>query len=108
MNSTRRDTAALHDRLSAHFAPGSVSELDLGATGASNDTLFFTVTQPDRASERYVLRAQIGGHQLFLGVEVLFQSRVMRAIAAASDIPVPELVLEEPDASILGSPFYVM
>ncbi len=102
------DTTALHDYLSTHFAPGTVSALDLGATGASNDTLFFSVTASDGGVAEYVLRAQTGGHQLFLDVPVLFQAQVMKGVAGASDVPVPEVVLEEADESILGSAFYVM
>lgn len=108
MSGVRRDTSALRAYLDRHFAPRTVSELDLGATGASNDTLFFIVTAPGGATEGYVLRAQTAGHQLFLDVDVLFQARVMRGVAAASDIPVPDVVLEEPDSSIFGSAFFVM
>ncbi len=107
MTVTPVDTAALQAYIDRHFAPGAVSPLDTGATGSSNVTLFFTVTT-DGAVEDYVLRTQAGGHQLFLAPEVLFQSRVMRGVAASADLPIPEVVLEEPDESIAGAAFYVM
>jgi aminoglycoside phosphotransferase (APT) family kinase protein len=102
------ESPALREYLERHFAPGTVSPVSGGATGASNDTAFFSVMSSGGEVSEYVLRAQTVGHQLFYDVDVLFQARVQRGLTPVEGLPVPGIVLEEPDASIVGTPFFVM
>ena len=88
--------------------PGArVDTVGLPPTGASNGTFLCGVQLPDGARRDLVLRLQPIENQ-FLDPDVLFQSRVMAALARHSQVPVPNVVWEEPDATVLGTPFVVM
>jgi aminoglycoside phosphotransferase (APT) family kinase protein len=87
--------------------PGAtIEQAELPPTGASNGTYLCAVRVPDGHLE-VVLRLQPVENQ-FLDPDVLFQSRVMRAIAAHTRVPVPHVLWEEPDPRALGTPFVVM
>jgi aminoglycoside phosphotransferase (APT) family kinase protein len=88
-----------------------VSVLEMPRTGNSNETGYFDAhweAGGDRRHERLVLRVQPDDRQLFLGTDVMLQYRMMDALAHTSDVPVPTLFWAEPDAEVLGSPFFVM
>jgi aminoglycoside phosphotransferase (APT) family kinase protein len=88
-----------------------VGDLDLPPQGFSNETAYFEASWPESGAARtesLVARIQPDGHQLFLDADVLLQWRMMEAVAASSAVPVPPLFFAEPDASVIGSPFFVM
>jgi len=88
-----------------------VSELKgPGATGFSSDTLLFDLrwTEAGREERReLVLRIEPAGAGIFPEYDVDLQFRVMRALAPTG-IPVPGVLWQEADPSILGSRFYLM
>jgi len=63
--------------------------------------------------ERYVLRREMPEPSVYpqqapgLDVEVEIQWRTMRALGRASKLPLAPLVGYEPDAAVLGAPFFV-
>ena len=87
--------------LGALFAPGA---------GYSNVTMLGHLRWRERGEDceqQFVLRLQPAGDAIYPGHDVLRQCRVMQALAATS-LPVPRLLGVEHDASVLGSPFYLM
>jgi aminoglycoside phosphotransferase (APT) family kinase protein len=89
----------------------SVSELSAPvATGFSNETLFFDLGYARggaRVEESLVLRIQPTENQVFPDYDLDKQIRTMRLLAK-TDVPVPRVLWYEPDAAVLGAPFYVM
>jgi len=89
----------------------ALSNVDTPSQGFSNETAYFDASWTEdgqRREESMVARIQPTGYQLFLDNDVMLQWRMMRAIAASSDVPVPPLFFAETDPSVLGSPFFVM
>lgn len=87
------------------------------STGFSNETVFFSATWREGAGERtqrYVARIEPRDGGLFpvqspaCEVSVGVQHRVMSAVAETGAVPMPGMGAYEPDASVLGSPFFVM
>jgi aminoglycoside phosphotransferase (APT) family kinase protein len=81
------------------------------ATGFSSETLLFTVTwTADGRPQRRDLVARVApiAFQIFPEPRFPEQYRLMRLLADETEIPVPPVHWYEPDASILGAPFFVM
>jgi aminoglycoside phosphotransferase (APT) family kinase protein len=102
--------------LPSRLAPGGaktfdVSEFSAPPAGYSGKTVFFTATWTDTAGRRHaedlVMRTQAGDHQLFTVPDAPRQAEVMQRLGAHR-IPVPDVVAIERNATILGSPFYLM
>jgi aminoglycoside phosphotransferase (APT) family kinase protein len=113
-----RDLAATREALSAWMertlegaSDVSVSELSPpGATGFSNETLFFDLgyARGDaRIDKSLVLRIQPTENQVFPDYDLDKQIRTMQLLEK-TEVPVPRVLWYEPDASVLGAPFYVM
>ncbi len=82
-----------------------------GATGFSNETLIVDVSWQERSAPReqtFVVRVAPTGYALFPDAAFEVQYRVMRALAASSSIPVPQVRWFETDTSVLGAAFFVM
>ena len=96
-------TAALEHYLEAHV-PGFRGPVDLGLIegGQSNPT--FHVRTP---GGRYVLRKKPAGVLVPSAHAVDREYRVLAALAG-TDVPVPPVSVLCEDASIIGTPFYVM
>jgi aminoglycoside phosphotransferase (APT) family kinase protein len=96
---TRRLDAYLRGRM-----PALAGELQLQriSGGQSNPTFFV-----DYANRRLVLRKQPPGPILPSAHAVDREHRVMEALAGTG-VPVPRMVLYEADASLIGTPFFVM
>jgi aminoglycoside phosphotransferase (APT) family kinase protein len=86
------------------------------ATGFSNETVFFDVDWTESGAshhERFVARIEPGTGAIFptqtpeCTVSVEVQFRAMQ-VAAAHGVPMCPLLGYEPDASVLGHPFFVM
>src|SRR5260370_12509212 len=99
--------------LAARLGAGRV---DIGAVsfpkaGFSNETIFLTAQWQDASdehTEELVLRIEPTSHQLFVKPDALFQAAMMTALGAHDGTPVPRIWFTEPDASILGAPFFLM
>jgi len=78
-----------------------------GHGGFSNQT-HVTTAEWDGAPHGIVLRLAPSGTGLFPDYDVDRQARVLEALRAHTDVPVPEVLWREPDPSVLGGPFYVM
>lgn len=93
-----------------------VGRVDIGAVsfpkaGFSNETIFLTAQWQDAGqahTEDLVLRIEPTSHQLFVKPDALFQAAMMTALGEHEGTPVPRIWFTEPDASILGAPFFLM
>lgn len=110
------------DRLAAWLAPvlssetgdpvGAV-ELDafsVAPAGQSSDTVLFRASWSVRGtsrSRRLVLRRE-RAEGLFLWPDAVREARVIRALEGQTGVPVPHVLGWEPDATLLGVPFFVM
>jgi aminoglycoside phosphotransferase (APT) family kinase protein len=106
----------LHTWLPPRLAPGGatafdISEFSAPPAGYLGKTVFFTATWTDAGGKQHaddlVLRAQADDHQLFTVPDAPRQAEVMQRLGAQG-VPVPDIVGIEHDATILGSPFYLM
>jgi aminoglycoside phosphotransferase (APT) family kinase protein len=113
-----RDAEALAKCLTGWMAgqiPGArdleIVNIRVPRTGNSNETAFFELAWNEGGQhrrERLVARIQPSEYQLFLDADVLWQYRMMEAIAAHSTLPVPPLFWSESDPAVLGGPFFIM
>jgi aminoglycoside phosphotransferase (APT) family kinase protein len=87
------------------------------ATGFSNETVFFSTSWSEGASEcthRYVARIEPEDGGIFpvqtapCQVSAQLQHRIMSAVAEQGVVPLPPLLPYESDLSVLGRPFFVM
>ena len=82
-----------------------------GATGFSNETLIVDATWTaagEPRQETYVVRVAPTGYSLFPDAVFDHQYLVLQALGERTSIPVPTVRWYEPDASVLGAPFFVM
>lgn len=118
MPAPRRDLEQTRKQILAWFPsrlPGAtqidVSEITgPGATGFSSDTLMFDLRYRQGGRDEHrsvVLRTEPSGEGVFPSYDIGLQYRVMEALGAAG-IPIPRLLWQESDRSVLGTPFYVM
>ena len=101
----RFDAAAL-ERYCRTTLPGFVGPLRVRQFhgGASNPTYLLT---DDATATRYVLRKQPSGTLLASAHAVDREHRVMAALAG-TPVPVPSMLAFCADASVIGTPFYLM
>src|SRR4051812_48355230 len=84
------------------------------ANGMSSDTVLFRASWRDAESATHddALVARIAPHPddvpVFPSYDLAGQFEAMRLVATLSPAPVPEVLWCEPDASLLGAPFFVM
>lgn len=86
-----------------------ISAFERPVVGQSNDTFLCSLMWSETGTRReldVVVRIQ-SEDGLFLDGDVIREARVVRSLAR-SPIPVPEVLWQEPDPSVLGQPFYVM
>ena len=111
LEATRRALAAWLDQTLSAARDVTVGELNApGATGFSNDTLFFDLaytSEAGRVEESLVLRIQPTKNQVFPDYDLGKQIGTMQLLEK-TDIPVPRILWYEPDGAALGAPFYVM
>ena len=82
-------------------------------TGFSAETLMFDAAwhesgQAAERRERLVAKVAPTGFQIFPEPRFAEQFRLLRILAAKTQIPVPVVHWHEPDPAVLGAPFYVM
>lgn len=80
-------------------------------SGMSNETLMFHAawSEAGRSNEQAMV-ARIAPIEdgIYLDYDIEREYRLMAALSANSDVPVPKPLLFEPDPSPLGAPFFVM
>ena len=113
-----RDRGELHGRLVTWLAgkvtDPQVSELVVPeSNGMSSETLLFDASWHEGSSERTQscaarLRPDPANAPVFPVYDLGRQFRVMRLVAERSSVPVPRTLWYEPDATHIGSPFFVM
>lgn len=97
------DAARLETYLHAHV-PDLNGAMRLSRIGGGQSNPTFFVDFDNRAM---VLRKKPAGELLPSAHAVDREFRIMQALSA-TDVPVPKMVLFEPDADIVGTPFYLM
>ena len=104
-------TAWLAGKLPADAAP-VLSALDIPqGAGHSNETLLFEASWRDGErprAQRYVARVRPSGRGVFPEYDLRLQYACMEILRRRTAIPVPRVLWFEPDATVLGQPFYVM
>ena len=96
------DVAALTRYLNDELPGDPLSiNLELNVAGYSNVTVFVT-----RGEERWVLRRPPGGELLPTSHDVLREYRYIAALHGRARVPRPVLACN--DATVIGSPFYLM
>lgn len=116
---TTRDPVELTRRLASWLAavhpgarPAAVTVPD--SNGMSSETLLFDIEQEEAAApppvRRCVLRlaADPNAYTIFPAYDMTRQYKVMRLVAAHTDLPVPAVHWLETDPAHLGAEFFVM
>lgn len=98
--------AYLRDRAGVALGPGPL-RVRAFAHGQSNPT-YLVEAGTGAASKRLVLRKKPPGRLLASAHAVEREHRVLSALAATRAVPVPRPLALCEDASVLGTPFYVM
>ena len=97
-----------------HEGPVKVANLTRPqAGGMSSSTILFDASwetngRPDGGSYVARMAPDPQSFPAFETYDLARQFAIMRAVAANSDVPVPELCWLEEDGSVLGAPFFVM
>jgi aminoglycoside phosphotransferase (APT) family kinase protein len=114
----RRDPAAIHAALlpwlRTRLQPAetiALAPLRAATGGSSSETLLMDVSITEHGATRqarWVLRIQPTLHQIYQDADVERQYRVLDVLARASQVPVPRVLWHEPDAAVLGAPFFIM
>ena len=105
--------AVLERWLAARLAVDRVQVTDLvvpQASGFSNETFLLNAYWSDeRGVVPLVLRSQPQTHTLFPEIDLIEQQYLsMKLLAEHSNVPVATVLWPEPDATVLGQPFFVM
>ena len=119
--SSRRDPVELQRLLQGWLAAQLPDDADLvvenlvapEANGMSSDTLLFDATWTEdagRETHELVVRVapDLGHMPVFPDYDLKLQFDAMRAVAAHSDVPVPETLWIEETGDVVGNPFFVM
>ncbi|KAM0888290.1 hypothetical protein ACQ4PT_028450 [Festuca glaucescens] len=105
------DEAALLRYAAAHVqgfpAPAPVLALTQFGHGQSNPTYCLQVSSATE-TRRYVLRKKPAGAILQSAHAVEREFQVLKALGAYTDVPVPKVYCLCTDASVIGTPFYIM
>ena len=102
--------ARLTEWLPSRLGVPAVTITDLtppSGTGYSSETLLFTADH-DGDRRRFVARLKPTRPGVFPEYDIDLQHDVMAALAAKTTIPVPEMLWQEHDPTVLGTPFFVM
>src|SRR5947208_6597267 len=102
--------ARLTEWLPSRLGVPQVTITDLtppSGTGYSSETLLFTAEHAG-GRRRFVARLKPTRPGVFPEYDIDLQHDVMAALAAKTTIPVPEMLWQEHDPTVLGTPFFVM
>jgi aminoglycoside phosphotransferase (APT) family kinase protein len=78
-----------------------------GGTGIANETVLFETQRSNGAAAGYVARIATDD-PLYLDDNLLVHYRMYAAMASEPTVPTPAVLGYEPDAAVVGSPFFVM
>ncbi|MDB5686269.1 MAG: hypothetical protein JWR77_858 [Rhizorhabdus sp.] len=113
MGDAAQTAPALMQRLSAWLSarlPGApevaIRDVVEPAQGFSSRTILFTAAWGD--TERPLVARLQRDVAVPMLADVFHQYRVMRAVAGASDVRVPQIDFAEEDPAVLGTPFFLM
>lgn len=87
-----------------------ISDLDKPGMGLSSETFLLTLEweeSGEKKSQGMVLRSAPQEYKIFPEYELSHQFRIMQ-ILESTNVPVAKMLWMEDDASIIGSPFYLM
>ena len=104
---------ALERRLSDSLGGAvSISGLARPRAGVSNETIVGRAAWVDQEGvaheEGIVVRIQPSGQQLAPELDIAYEARVLQTLAGHPGVPVPRVLLVEPDGDVLDAPFFVM
>jgi aminoglycoside phosphotransferase (APT) family kinase protein len=112
------DADVLRDRLTewlpAKVGAAAVTIADLtppSGTGYSSETLLFTArytADGESHDRKFVARLKPTRQGVFPEYDIDLQHDVMAALATTTSIPVPEMLWQEHDPTVLGTEFFVM
>jgi aminoglycoside phosphotransferase (APT) family kinase protein len=120
VTTSTRDAEELRRQLEAWLQQRSgdpdavISSLDRpSANGMSSETILFDAEwQEDGERRGGALVARLSpaadAYPIFREYDLTKQARVMQLVGERTDVPVPEVVFDEPDDSHVGSAFFVM
>lgn len=100
----------LHDRL-PEADEILLSDLSVPEIGGSSETFLLCATIIENGrerQERWVLRIEATGYQVYRDPSVERQFRVMEVLSQIGDVPVPTPLWYEQNTTTLGAPFFVM
>lgn len=100
-----QDTHTHHSHQTKHTTTLQARQFD---HGQSNPTYLLTASGAQDGDHAVVLRKQPSGDLLETAHAIDREYRVMGALGRHSDVPVPRMLGYCADASLLGTPFYVM
>ena len=75
--------------------------------GASSETLFLDPVISGQPTH-WVLKIEPTAHRIYQYPSIERQYRTLDALARSGDAPVPKPLFHEPDAAIIGAPFFIM
>ena len=102
-----RLATSLSRRLDGHVDVGPISIPE--GTGFSSETLLFDLEREGRLQPVVArLRPAADDFPVFPEYDLGKQARVMQLVADQTDVPVPEIIVYEPDEAVLGEPFILM
>jgi aminoglycoside phosphotransferase (APT) family kinase protein len=103
----------LHERFTEWLAaqvgaPVAVDDFTVPGHGGFSNETYVTSAEWDGARHGLVLRLAPAGGGLFPDYDLDKQARVLEALRAHTDVPVPPVLWREPGDAVLGRAFYVM
>ncbi|MET8426232.1 phosphotransferase family protein [Nocardia sp. NPDC004860] len=108
-NSTRDLVLGWLSRTSTGYDidPDSV-DISLPRNGFSAETIQVTARDIAGGAHRSIIRVGATGERIYPTESIVAQADALRAVRRHSDVPVPEVLAVEPDATVLGAPFFLM
>jgi len=101
--------------LARQLAPATdlcVSELSGTEGGLSSEMYFFSASWRDAdgqdRDQEFVIRIRPDFHQVIPDPDAILQYELMKLVGERSTVPVPRVWFAEPDATTIGSPFFIM
>jgi aminoglycoside phosphotransferase (APT) family kinase protein len=89
-----------------------VSELSATDGGLSSEMYYFSASWRDADGEHrdqeFVIRIRPDFHQVIPDPDAILQYKLMKLVGERSTVPVPRVWFAEPDATTIGSPFFIM
>lgn len=112
MTGTARDIDALRNALTgwARHALGvlEIARIVPAQGGASSETYLIHARFASGYRAEWVLRVEPSRHQVYQDPSIARQYSVISTLAAIPELPIPGLIALEPNAAVIGAPFFLM